>query len=130
MPENQNNMQILNGSGEKVEMRLPEEPTEETHSHVGAILGVIIIMLVVLLGAFYIWGGLLKEQAKVVPVETPIVNNEPETPRADADTQILETLSTSDEITAIDADLESTNIDSIDTDLSTIDAEFDAALAE
>lgn len=95
---------------------------ETHHSHVGPILGILVMVLVIILGGLYLWGGMLAEKE---PVEQPlIVNNEPETTRATADAEILETLSPSDELEAIEADLTSTNLDSLDTDIPAIDAEF------
>lgn len=126
MSDTQNNMNMQN---EDFEMRVPESYVEGSlRSHIGPILGVITLMLALILGGLYIWGGMLTEQAVVVP--PPIINNEPETPRAEADIQILKTLSPSDEISAIEADLLSTDNNSLDADLTTIDAEFEAALAQ
>ena len=124
MSDTQNDMKI---GDEKIEMHFP--PTTK-HSHVVPIIGVIIIMLILMLGGLVFWGGQLEKQKNDQIVETPIVNNEPETVRAEADTKILETLSPSDELDAIEADLGSTNMDSLDTDLTTIDTELDAALAQ
>ncbi len=92
------------------------------HAHMGPILGILIIVLVIILGGLYLWGGMLVEQTPVV--EEQIINNEPETPRATADQQILETLSPSDELDAIEADITSTNLDSLDADLTSIDVEL------
>ena len=83
-------------------------------------------MLVIILIGLYLWGGMLAEETPL-PVETPIVNDEPETPRATADTEIMETLSPSDDLGAIEADISSTNFDLIEADLTAIDAEFNAA---
>ncbi len=99
------------------------------HSHVGPILAVLIIMLIIIFGGLYLWGGMLSNTG-VAPIEDVIINDEPETPRAVADTKILETLSPSDELDAIEADLGSTNLDSIDTDLTAIDVEFNNALPQ
>ena len=93
------------------------------HTHLGPILGILLLILLLILIGLYLWGGMLSNTA-IAPTETPIINNEPETVRATADTQILETLSPSDDLQAIEADLNSTNLDSIDTDLTAIDAEF------
>ena len=123
MSDTQNNSVNTN------EMRTPTEFQGAHHSHIGPILGVLVIMLVLILGGLYLWGSMLNEQAQV-PVETPLVNNEPETPRAEADQQILETLSPSDDLSAIEADISSTNLDSLEVDMMTIDAELDAALAQ
>lgn len=114
---------------EKVAMHLPTNGDIEHHSHVGPILGVLVVMLVLIFGGLFLWGSMLDKEAEVLP-EPPILNNEPETPRAIADQQILETLSPSDELDAIDADLGSSNFDSIDADMTTIDAELNAAFGE
>ncbi len=114
---------------EKVAMHLPTHGDIEHHSHVGPILGVLVVMLVLIFGGLFLWGSMLDKEAEVLP-EPPILNNEPETPRAVADQQILETLSPSDELDAIDADLGSSNFDSIDADMTTIDAELNAAFGE
>lgn len=92
------------------------------HSHAGPILGALIIILVLILGGLYLWGSMLHEEPVVPP--PPIVNHEPETPRAVTDIEILNTVSPSDELDAIEADLSATNLDSIDADLTAIDAEL------
>lgn len=118
---------VPSGNNGEIEMHMPETTK---HSHALPIVGVIVIMLVLMLGGLVLWGSQLEKQSKTPLEETLIINNEPETPRAEADTQLLEIVSTSDEINAIEADLESTNMDSLDTDLTTIDTELDAALAQ
>jgi hypothetical protein len=112
-----------------------ESPTNETsaysdahHAHVGPILGVLVVILVLILGGLYLWGSMLSESQNEARVERTIPNNEPETPRAEADRQILETTSPSTELDAIYADLESANLDALDAELDQIDAEMSAAL--
>lgn len=119
------------------EMKMPEEeyagsvtPTEET-SYLGMILGVLIVILVLLLGGLYLWGTTLQDQ--LVPTEsvmdrpTAEENNEPESNTADAQVEALNTVSTSDELSAIEADLESTNIEELDAEANAIDAEVEAS---
>lgn len=111
------------------EMRMPVTGKIH-HSHLGPILGVLLILLVIVATGLYIWGGQLFEEQAMVQEQVPAIpNNEPETPRAEADQQILETLSSSNEIDAIEADVMSTNLDSIDTDLNTVDQELINALS-
>ncbi len=110
-----------------VEMHMPEGQPEEHSAHLGVILGILVLALALIFGGLYLWGGMLHEQTIPTP-ESTILNNEPETPRATTDAQILQTLSPSDELDAIDADLSSTNLDSLDTDLTTIDTELNTAL--
>lgn len=114
---------------------MPNEPqmneskpySEAHHSHVGPILGILVIVLILLLGGLYLWGSMLSENENQARVERTIPNNEPETPRANADAQILETMSSSDDLDAISADLDSTNLDSLDTEITQIDIEMEAA---
>lgn len=97
--------------------------TNEEHvslSHHGPILGMLIVILIVILGGLYLWGSMLeKNEVEIVP----IVNNEPETPRAKTDVEISRVLSPSDELDAIEADIKNTNLDAIDADVQAIDAE-------
>ncbi len=109
-------------------MHMPDQSPQEHHTHLGAILGILLLALALIFGGLYLWGGMLHEQNIPAP-EPTLLNTEPETPRATTDAQILDTLSPSDELDAIDADLSSTNLDSLDTDLTTIDTELNAALA-
>ncbi|HEU4677717.1 MAG TPA: hypothetical protein VFS75_03300 [Candidatus Paceibacterota bacterium] len=105
------------------EMKMPEgyDAAENHHTRLGIILAILIIVLVIIFGGLYLWGRMLGSEA-VAPA--PIVNDEPETPRAAADATILDTTSPSDDLDAINADLESTNLESIDADLTAIDGEL------
>ena len=118
------------------EMVMPEseEPTEAHHSSLGIILGVLVVILVLILGGLYLWGTTMKtydEPMELPPVpERPTAekNNEPESTNAEAEVEVLETVSTSDEIEAIEADLEATDLDALDAELDIIEAELDASL--
>lgn len=112
-----------------IEMHMPEGQPEERTTHLGVILGILVLALALIFCGLYLWGGMLHEKENPVS-EIPIVNNEPETIRATTDVQILDTLSPSDELDAIDADLGSTNLDSLDTDLTAIDAELNVPLSQ
>lgn len=114
--------------------KTPQETTAPVfhiahHAKLGPILAMLVLVLALILGGLFLWGKMLADKAHMSP-PPPIVNNEPETPRAEADTQILGTVSTSDEIGAIEADLESTRLDLIDQDLQSVDNEFDAATSD
>ncbi len=111
------------------EMHIPEGYEETNPAHNGPILGILVILLVVILGGLFLWGSSLSKMENTV-IETPIVNNEPETPRAEADVQILEIMSSSDELDILEADINNTNIESLDTDLNTIDVETRAIFSE
>lgn len=102
-----------------------ESFSETYHTHIGPLLGILVVVLVLIFGGMYLWGAMLskesyQENSRMIP------NNEPETPRAAADKQILNTLSPSTELDAIYADLESTNLDSLDADLDQVVNELNA----
>ncbi len=124
----------------ETEMKMPEESFTgatgaDKTAHLGAILGVLIVILVLILGGLYIWGNTMMNNIDEMPMEetsiqrpTPEENNEPESNTADAQIQALETVSTSNEIEAIEADIESTELDSLDAELNAIDSELEDAL--
>ncbi len=111
---------------QKEDMHVPEGYTSSVPTHNGPILGIIVIIMALILGGLYLWGSMLSTE----PVQETIINNEPETPRAEADVQILNTMSPSDDLGAIEADIENTDIDSLDAELQTIDLEIEAVFGE
>lgn len=102
--------------------------TEKHHAHVAPILGVLLIILVLVVGGLYLWGAALTKEG--APIERVVENNEPETPRAQADAQILNTVSSSDSLGALEADIMSTNLDSLDAELTAMENELTAGLSE
>lgn len=86
-------------------------------------IGLCVIGVALLIGGIYLWNG--TDTPPPAPPQQDIrTNNEPETPRATADVQILETMSPSDELSAIEADISTTKLDTLDTEMSTIAAEL------
>ncbi len=119
-----------------VEMKMPEDNFIESDSdsntkQLGIILGVLIVLLVLILGGLYLWGSTMNpeglESAPEAVQPAPAENNEPESTTADAQVQALDIVSTSDEISAIEADIENTDLDELDAELDAIDAEFQEA---
>lgn len=118
------------------EMKVPETAVPVASqasepSSMPIVLGVIIVLLVLILAGLYLWGTTMMPSAPDMndtgaTRPTAAENNEPESDTADAQVEMLETVSTSNSLDAIEADIESTNLDSIDTELGTIDAELDA----
>lgn len=86
-------------------------------------IGLCVVGITLLIGGIYLWNTAHQSQVER-PAQITRINNEPETPRATADVQILETMSPSDELSAISADIESTKLDTLNTEMSTIDAEL------
>ena len=105
--------------------------TTDAPSYTGISLGILIIILTILLGGLYLWGEELKKNT-VIPEPTKSTrptateNNEPESTNAEADVETLGAMSTSNELGAIEADLESTIITDPEADLTAIEAELSA----
>jgi hypothetical protein len=115
-------------------MKIPSEnfsvaaAVESPKTQFGLILILSVALLAILAGLFY-WYQISNN----VPVATPAPmrpsveqNAEPETPTATAQTESFGAMSTSDEITALEADIDSTNLDSLDSELGQIDATLEA----
>jgi len=89
------------------------------------------ILLLIFAGLAY-WYYLITTMpvTPTIPPERPTLetNREPETPTAAARTEALDVVSTSDELGAIEADIESTNFDDLDMEMNAIEAELNAAL--
>ncbi len=111
------------------EIIISETSLKNHDHHIGRLLGMLLLLFVMVLGGLYLWGSMIAVKEEQF-VEREVTNAEPETPRAVADAHILETTSSSDELSAIEADLGSTRFDLIDSDLNTIEAELEAALIE
>lgn len=115
-------------------MKMPtEQPVSLAKNESAVSLPVIVALVLALLavagGLYYAWT--LSQNPALDPfldqtrpsLET---NREPETPTATAQIESLGALSTSDELVAIEADLEATLLDSLETELLQIEAELGA----
>lgn len=120
------------------DMKMPEnsgpviDTPEEKAVRGPVILMLGLLLLAVLVGLVLWFTNLNSTPAAPVPapVERPTdeENNEPESTTAEAQTDNLETVSTSDEISAIEADIEATDIEALDAELEAIEAELDASI--
>jgi len=119
----------------KDELKLPEERfgnlvKEEHSSALAIILGLLIIFLIVILGGLYLWSMYMAEPkpepAVAVPESRPTAeeNNEPESTNAEAEAETMSALSSSDEIAALEADIEGTLVDNVDADTAAVEAEL------
>ncbi len=110
---------------------LPSATTGTTGTLSLPILSLLFLILVVILCGLYYWYKMV-----TTPITTPPdtirptaeQNNEPESTTAEARTETQGVVSTSDELGAIRADLDSTNLTDLDTEVTPIKAEMDAAL--
>lgn len=139
MEQEQNEAQAPDLSNE--EMKMPENmgthPIQKSASPKpvsGIIIAVLAVLLILILAGMYYWFSQLTSQIESVePVaERPTAeeNNEPESTTAEAAVETQAALSPSDEISAIEADIAATDLESLDAELNAIDAELDAAINE
>lgn len=137
-PEEQHEVQKPDFEG--AEMKYPQnsqiEPAEPANKLVsGPVLLFLALLLIAVLAGMYYWFMTLSNPNEPAPAPaaaerpTAAENNEPESTTAEVQTESLQVLSTSDEIDAIEADLESTDLDELDTELTTIEAELEAETA-
>jgi len=118
------------------EMKMPTEvataPAAENKNILnGPIILLLFIILVAILGGLYYWYSIVKSTPIIQPTNnrpTAEQNNEPESINAEAQTQALDVVSTSDELDTIEADVSSTNLDNLDAELNALDAELTGAL--
>jgi len=118
------------------EMKMPTEvavaPAQENKNILNStIILLLFIILVVILGGLYYWYSIVKSTPIIQPTSnrpTAEQNNEPESTNAEAQTQALDVVSTSDELGAIEADVSSTNLDNLDAELNALDNELNGAL--
>lgn len=119
-------------------MKMPTEtniaPVDDRPSGINKSLLLMIIGLLILVGGLMAYWYFVLNTTPVItePPTRPTLetNKEPETPTATAQTESFGAMSTSDEISAIEADIESTNLDSLETELPQIDAELNATASE
>lgn len=97
-------------------------------SRFGTVILILILILFILLVALYIWSRafIAVETTEALTPTRPTAeeNNEPESNNAEAETTILDVFSTSDELSAIEADLSATDLSNLNADLNAIDAEL------
>lgn len=129
---------IIEPNFEGEAMHLPTErvaplSTEEATPRLltAPIIVLLFLILVAILAGFYYWYTIVMSE-QVVP-ETGTrpnaeQNNEPESTTAEARTGLMDVVSTSDELDAINADAQSTNLDDLTTEVTAIEADLDAAI--
>lgn len=111
--------------------------TPRTHTETianGPILFLLVVLLLAILGGMYHWFVVLKKDVPTITTSslrpTAAENNEPESTTAEAQVEAYGIVSTSDEVPAIEADVEGTNLDSLDSELDAIETELNAAITE
>ncbi len=131
-----NNQPVNEPNFEGEEMKVPSAmktvaPEQANASLVsGPILILLFAILLALLGGIYYWYTILMSQPIAAPAMRPTaeMNNEPESTTAEARTGATDVVSTSDELDAIQADIESTRFEDIDDGFTAVENELGGAL--
>lgn len=105
-------------------LNAPGEPLS-TQTHGIATIGLFVLLAALLIGIFF-WITAEKDTAPVIIPTRPTyeTNREPESTTAAAEVGSLQVMSTSDEIYAIEADLLSTDLTTLDKELVQIEQEL------
>lgn len=101
-----------NEGGENMEQM---QPSEKKRSF-GPMFGIILVIILLVLGGFYLWGQKLNQE-KVMTAEEILQQEDPLL-------SDIESQSSSDEISNIEDDLDAINLDDLDAELENIDQEF------
>ena len=108
----------------------PQNPSMPPHTEftappkksggMGPILGILIIILLLIVGALYLWGEKLSQEDGATQTQTENTGYE------DAATAALSQQGSSDDLSSIRADLESTNTTNLDAGSSDIDSNINS----
>jgi len=93
-----------------------QQKEHEQGKQIGPVIGAIIIITILVIGGLYYWGAELNKQAEPSAEEIAA--------KVDHSTEALGTQGTSDEIAAIEEDLDLTDLGNLDAELGDIDAEL------
>lgn len=105
------------------------ENNEPMKKFIAPIIILLFIILGLILGGLYYWYTISTNPVVVdlTPTRPTLeTNKEPETRTATAQVDSLTVMSTSDELSAIEADLLSTDLASLETEINQIEAELEA----
>lgn len=129
---------VIEPNFEGEEMKLPtvstmrtETPTKRNSLLTLPILVLLFLILVAILGGLYYWYLLVTKPEMLDTLTRPTAeqNNEPESTTAEARTGVTDVVSTSDDVGAIQADLDSTQFEDIDTLTAPMESELNAAVS-
>ncbi|MFI5241298.1 MAG: hypothetical protein ACHQUA_02580 [Microgenomates group bacterium] len=93
-------------------------PAPQNKSSIGSIIGTIIIIALIILGGLYFWGKRI-EEAKI---KQDLVSDEAATTQMaqneNNEAASIKSVSSSDDLNSIEADLNSTNLDNLDAEMN------------
>lgn len=101
---------------------MPEQRKSEGSS--GPVVGIIIVIIIIILGGLYIWGG-SSYRDEIPEINTDILNPEEIDSVMEAEKEIseLRDQNNSDEINAIEEDLNNTDLENLDAELDDLENE-------
>lgn len=87
---------------------------QENKSSIGSIIGTIIIIAIIILGGLYFWGKRMQE----AKIKENLVNDTSSQTTEVNETATIQTVSSSDDLNAIEADLNNTNLDNLGSEIN------------
>lgn len=103
----------------------PPTPELEEKSSWGSAIGIILIVAIIVIGGLYFWGQKIDERLSEFESNNTDITVEDILNAPDSQLEALsEEQSTSTDITDIEEDLDTTNLDNLDAELDAIDAEL------
>ncbi len=114
-----NNMPIDNIPTGSAPMNNMQPPLHENKSSIGSIIGTIIVIAIIILGGLYFWGKRIDE----AKMKESLVSNDPvetvTTQDENIEANAIMSVSDSDELNSIEAELKATNLDNLGAELDT-----------
>ncbi|KND48018.1 MAG: hypothetical protein AB201_00250 [Parcubacteria bacterium C7867-006] len=89
---------------------------QENKSSVGSIIGTIVIIAIIILGGLYFWGKRVEESKLRQNLVTDSANTQQPVEMSEAAT--IKSVSNSDDLNSIEADLNNTKLDGLGTEVS------------
>lgn len=116
---------------EAVKKSVPVEISEPRFLSAPIIILLFLILLAILGGFYYWYTIVMSEQVQPTNSTRPTAeqNNEPESTTAEARTDLMNVVSTSDDLGAIEADANSTNLDDLANEISPLETDLNAAIS-
>ena len=93
---------------------------QENKSSIGSIAGTIIIIAIIILGGLYFWGKRIEETKQ----KEDLITDSSSEPGVNSETNAVGSVSSSDDLNAIEADLNATDINNLDQGAAVIEAEL------
>jgi len=101
-------------------MPAPQMPPMQTGKPMGALIGSIIVITILVLGGFYLWSTKVQPRIEQTPEAGAPINPEEILATPDAEKAALETQGTSDSVADIEKDLNATDLGNLDKDLQAL----------